>query len=307
MNEQELAEARSRGYGLLARLLVEGPTPALLARAAETPLAEAMGDADGLAASHYALFQLEVFPYVGLFLDDSGLLGGETAAAFEGHCRDAGFGASPDVASADHLGAVAGLLAFLTGAEADALADGQAEAVASARRRALDTLDRWLLSWLLPFHAAAADAGEPFWVGVLDMLAALAVSHRAALGGAITAVELPVPPADLLERRQTGLKAIAGYLLTPAHSGVWLSRQDIAALARGRDTPRGFGGRLQMLTNLLRNAAEYDDLPGLVGALDLLLTARVGNPHALPEAHVAPWADRVAATRALLATVAAAA
>jgi len=312
LNACELAEARSRGYGLLARLLVEGPTPELLARLEGTPLAEALPDSpdspdspdtDALAAAHHALFQLEVFPYAGLFLEDGGLLGGDIAAAFQADCDAVGFGARPDVASADHLGAVAGLLAFLAGAEADALADGEAAAAKTARDHLRAALDRWLLSWILPLGAAVGAVGDPLWSAVIEMLASLAIDHRVALGGAAESRALPPPPEELLARKETGLKRIAEVLLTPAYSGVYLSRQDIAALARGRDTPRGFGGRLQMLTNLLRNASEYNDLPGLLATLDEVLAARALPPAGLPEAHAAPWQGRVAWTRALVAQI----
>jgi len=76
------------------------------------------------------------------------------------------------------------------------------------------------------------------------------------------------PPADLLDDERTGLKDIARFLMTPAWSGLALSRDDIARLGRSAQLPRGFGDRTQMLTNLLRSAAEYDGLGAVLTRLD---------------------------------------
>ncbi len=326
----QLAEARSRAYALLARLLVEGPTRALVERVADTPLAAALpeglpaglaaglpagtpGAADGgveaaldtLAASHQALFSLEIFPYASVFMDPEVLTGGPLARAFADECRGAGFAADLPGVSPDHIGGVLGLLAFLCGARADALEDGLTPEAEHLAGRARAALDRWLLPWLAPLSAAVAERRELLWGAVVEMLVALAIDHRAALGGPAAPPALPAPPEDPLGDPATGLKDIARYLTTPCYSGAFLSRADLAALSRGQGTPAGFGGRLQTLNNLLRNAAEYGQLPALTAALSAALERRAAAARGLAEvgldrAFVAPWLARLEASQALL-------
>jgi hypothetical protein len=71
----------------------------------------------------------------------------------------------------------------------------------------------------------------------------------------------------LLAEEGTGLRQIAANLLAPPLSGFFLSRTAISALARQQALPRGFGNRQQLLLNLLRSAAQYDQFPTLVTAL----------------------------------------
>jgi hypothetical protein len=101
---------------------------------------------------------------------------------------------------------------------------------------------------------------------------------------------------------------VAAYLLTPAHSGFYLSRDDIARLGRQFHLPRGFGDRRQMLTNLLRSAAEYDSLPVLVGELLRFVSIwqehyrhlRDASPVAM-ENIATVWIKRLSGTDTLLA------
>ena len=116
---------------------------------------------------------------------------------------------------------------------------------------------------------------HPFYALLGDLTLDLALDHRAALGPSAEALPptppLPVPPA-LLDDAKTGLKDIADYLTTPAWSGLYLSRTDIARLGRAEHLPRGFGARTQMLTNLLRAAADFDRLDPLLTQVDALAT-----------------------------------
>ncbi|MDT8307445.1 MAG: hypothetical protein RRC07_16050, partial [Anaerolineae bacterium] len=106
---------------------------------------------------------------------------------------------------------------------------------------------------------------------------------------------------------KTGLKEIAGYLLAPVHSGLYLSRDDISALARAVELPRGFGGRQQMLMNLLRAAAQYETMAALAGELQRVAGEWQAAYRTLAETALAPyaaaWEERVALTGRLLAEI----
>ena len=109
-----------------------------------------------------------------------------------------------------------------------------------------------------------------------------------------------------------GLREIATGLCTPARSGLVLTRERIGAIAAALSLPAGFSERSQMLVNMFRAAAELDSLPQLLAAL--------GSEADRWEARYAEWAaeypssapiwrewrERLAATRALLAEMAAA-
>ena len=82
---------------------------------------------------------------------------------------------------------------------------------------------------------------------------------------------LPAPPT-LLGDSKTSLEEIVTYLLTPAYSGIFFSRSDLAQLARRHEVPRGFGDRSQIFANLLRAAGKYDALPPLID--DITAVAR---------------------------------
>lgn len=298
------AHARHHTYALLSRLMLEGLTPALLPYAAALPpLAAALPepyDADGAAADHNALFNYQIFPYEGLFTESDGMLGGPTSESLMRLYAEHGYRPAPDAAP-DHLGYELALLAFLCGAEADALEDGLTTIAGQLRRRQRLFLTTHLLRWLPPLVAAIRRHEVPFHAAAADLLLALAADHIAVLGDApVTPDPLPAPP-DLMEDAETGLGQIATYLLTPLYSGLYLSRATLAALGRGHRLPRGFGDRRPMLLTLLRTAAQYDALPALLDDLHGLIDRECAvyeqiaadNPMLAP--FVQPWRKRAAA------------
>ena len=140
----------------------------------------------------------------------------------------------------------------------------------------------------------------------------LASEHRSALAedlmSAQSGFQLPTVP-DVLADEKTGLKEIARYLLTPTYSGFYLSRDDLSRLASGLGIPRGFGSREQMLTNLLRAAADYEQLALLAERLGSFLDSWIGFYAELSgderplTPFAAPWLERLRLTQALLARV----
>jgi hypothetical protein len=98
-------------------------------------------------------------------------------------------------------------------------------------------------------------------------------------------------------------------LTTPPYSGFYLSRDTVAQLARAQNIPRGFGDRTQMLTNLLRGAAQFDALPALVDDLQTVLTTwqdaytdyAASMPTLAPFAAV--WQERISQTGRMLSQI----
>ncbi len=245
------------------------------------------------AAEHYRVFGMNVFPYAGAFLDDSRLLGGHPAEEALVFYAQAGFVPATSAEGPDHLGHELMFAAQLVLDEAD------------------DLLGRFLqyhlLAWILPLHLAVRRQDSPFYTA----LTAAGV-QQAARCLAKFAPRRPepdyrfsAPPPDLLQNPETRLKDIAALLLTPVHSGIFLSRENIGDLGRLSRVPRGFGDRVQLLGNLLRAAAEYETLDGVIDLLKDQVSGWIGD-YAAWEAHpqLGPgarfWKARAGSTLQLL-------
>jgi TorA maturation chaperone TorD len=315
-----VATARSRVYWLLSALYLRGLTPDLLPQV--TTIADlravlpATYDADTAAAAYQTAFGFNVFPYQSLFLDSAFLLGGEENAGVRAHYAAAGYAFDASSGEPDHIGHELGLLACLSGAEADALADGLPSAVRRARRLQQTFLDEHLLWWLPCFVAAMQRQPEPFYAAVADLTQILVMAHRrelpASAPDSAPAARLPDCPTPL-DDPAAGLKEIAEFLATPVCAGIYLSREDIARLARATGLPCGFGDRRLMLTTLLRSAAEYDELGAAADGLRVIAAAFIAVYErwcgdGAPTSRVAEaWLLRVARLETLLSALVAAA
>ncbi len=311
MPSDRQALAFSHTYALFAQLYLRGPVAELRTYVQAIPeLSAALEDKPAAehAADHYGLFGLNVFPYESVFLDPANTLGGAVTHGVAGFYAQAGFECAEN--TADHLGCELALLSFLCAAEVEA---GNLPEQERARGLQQHFLHRHLLRWLPAFVQAVRQQGQAFYRALAALTLEVVCSHVETLGAGLTfhaPFVLPDPPA-LLDDPHTGLKEIAAYLTTPAHSGLFLSRDDIGRLGRGQNLPRGFGGRRQMLTNLLRAAAEYDRLPHLLADLRGLTgewAAFWGEMATRPglAAIAAVWGERLEATQDCLERIAAA-
>ncbi len=315
MQPSHASLARSRAYALFSLLYRAGVTPEVLPDVRALPaLNDTLGDtfdAEQAAADHYALFHLNVFPYASLFLDASGRLGGAVTDDARRWLRQAGYDADTSSESADHVGHALGLLAFLSGAEADAWDDGlsaEAERIHRLQRRFLDA---YLLWWLPAFAEAVRQQDHPFYTLLSALTLDLVIDHRRALGPTTdstpAAPPLPEPP-PLLNDEKTSLQDIADYLATPPWSGLYLSRDDLGRLGRAERLPRGFGPRARMLANLLRAAATFDRLDPLLNQLAEMIQTGRSHYAALAEREVPiletvaqAWLKRLDATEEMIA------
>lgn len=287
--------ARQRAYALLGALLVEGLDAEGLARARALP---GLGDAlpaaassetsfdgggaaelDALAAEHQALFGHEVFPFAGVFMGPSGLVG-EGAAAGVVRAAHRALGLEPPrEPSPDHLGQGLRVLEVLVDAERQARAHRDVDDVRTLEGWQRRVLDEALLPWMPPLWAALAGQPVSVWTRAVELAVGVLARHCSELGGPLPLASGPGPFATgdvetVLDEPKAGLAAVARALVTPVRSGVYLARRDLAVLARRSELPQGFGTRADVLERMLRVAAEYGQLPRMMDELRRLLEAR---------------------------------
>lgn len=311
LDAAQLARARSHSYELLGRLFLEGVTTELLPYLETVPeLAVALPrpfDADEAAAAHHDLFAFHLFPYASIFLDDSGLLGGEISNQTGQLYQQAGFPLQASTASPDHVGYELAFLGYLLAAEANAR-QTQPNAAQLWQNQQHHFLEDSLLPWLFPFLVALEQAAVPFYQKLAQLTLALVGDHHTQLMAQIESERLPVHSegSDLLADPQTGLRDIAQYLTTPRQSGLYIGRHDIRRLARQLALSHGFGGREQMLLNLLRMAAQYEKSYELLQLIEetakqwQLAYQRIHEANPGTAVFLHPWQVRLNHTRHLL-------
>ena len=212
---------------------------------------------DELAADHYHVFGLEVFPYGSVFFNDNAHMGGpfpsEIDAIFQAKGKEA-------PSESDHLGQELSLLASLVTMN-DAEAAG-------------DLLYRLILSWYFPFVETVKRLEHPFFNALFDHLTSLLLG----LAAQFPPVDPEVPAPELkalavLDDEETGLKNIAEFLLAPRLSGVYLSRTELKEIGDRVEMPTGFGTRSTLLPQLFFTAVDYEKMPLLVGELEAICQA----------------------------------
>ncbi|MCS6827333.1 MAG: molecular chaperone TorD family protein [Caldilinea sp.] len=339
MTPHQTAPAYAQAFDLFARLYRHGLTPALVMEAAQLPGLAAVApqpyDPDEEAAAFHTLFGMNVFPYQSVFLDPDGLLGGAETDRVRAGYRRMGFIVDEANEPADHLAHELDALAFLCQAEAEAQEDNRLDIAAHVQQLQANFLDEHLLRWLPAFAAAVQRQAAPFYAELVELTLALVVERRRSLepsgfvarpaldvkmtlmlrshpngvGNVLTPAPSDAPPAQRVERLladpQTDLDAIVAFLLTPAYSGLYLSRHDIGSLGRATETPHGFGGRRQMLRTFLRSAAEFDRFDAALAALhslvdDTVQTLRRCADETASLPIIQPWLERLSATAWLL-------
>jgi TorA maturation chaperone TorD len=279
LDAKQSATARANAYHLLGTLFLDGVDenvlghvravdnlaehlPELLLDDAD---AEARGRAlDELAAAYQDTFGFNVFPFQSTFLDETARAGGDETERVTDFYHEAAFPVVETAESADHIGVELNFLGFLSKMEAETDENGSARARGYARR----FLDAYVLRWLPGLVLALRDHGQPLFHELGQLTLELARDHRRALMSDVEppAFTLPEPP-ELLDNPKTGLRDIAEFLLVPAYTGVFLSRSGIRSLSHKEQLPAGFGSRKNMLSNLLRSAANYDGMQQVTGAL----------------------------------------
>ena len=152
MQNHDAALAHGQAYELFSHLWGRGINAETLPYGQAVPQLSAAlppnPDFDLLAADHYQMFGMNVFPFEAMFLNTDNLLGStstESVAAFLAEC---GFTAWVASDSADHIANELALLAFLSWAEADAHEDSAAGQAQRMRFLQLRFMNEHLLRWL---------------------------------------------------------------------------------------------------------------------------------------------------------------
>ena len=229
-----------------------------------------------LAARHTWLFSFNVYPYASVFLDPSGMLAAPWSSFVTSVYAALGLEvrSGVELAAGDHLAAQ--LEAVATLLEREAAAAGELEAVRARHAQRVLLLGH-LLPWLPAFTGAVRRLDQGFYGEVAALTRELLLEHACELlmdevappfffpedgGGEVAAGATPSPARDSGDALEE-LRA----LLTPARSGMFLSREDITRLGRRVELPVRFAERRLMLQNLVVSAADRGDLALLFAEL----------------------------------------
>lgn len=311
LSQAQLARARSYSYQLFSDLYLRGITAVSLPYLQQIPELTAVlptpFNADSAAASHHELFQFNIFPYESFFLGEDGLVGGEVTAVVNQSYFQLGWQTAVAATEADHLGQELACLAFLGAEEAVAWESEQPAAAHDWQTRQQFFLQSHLLRWAPACLLAIQQQANPFFAELAQVTLELLLAHADALAKRATApLSFLPPPRNILANEKTGFKEIVHFLLLPALSGIYLSRDNIAQLGRQFDLPRGFGSRETMLLNLLRTAVQYGALPPLLTALQATCRRWQTSYQDLIDQHpqtalfIQPWQARAAATEQMI-------
>lgn len=314
MHAQEQALARQRAYHELGQIFLCGVSQShlefLQTVLPKNILLSLPTDLEELAADHYQLFGLNIFPYATIFLHHDTMLGTVVSNNLERFYHEVGF---MDYVSdiPDHVGNGFALLSFLSGAEADAYADEVSHEARRMQYLQARFLQEYFLCWLPALHKTVLEHKHTLYGTLLEIGLQLTLNQYQTITTNMVMsdfkFDLPEPPA-LLENEKTGLKDIAEYLLVPAYAGFYLSRDTIRHLGTIHNIPHGFGKRHQILTNLFRTAVDYDLLENVITSLQAVrqswhnyYSSLDGLPGIM--SFIEPWLARLDQTQTLLETI----
>lgn len=261
-----------------------------LAALAEPPtdhtvrLAVLLGLETPTPAAYTDTFVFQQVPYASAYLNADGMIGGEARDRVAGFWRALGLTPPPEP---DHLATVLGAYA------------GLCELGVTRARHAF--LWEHLLSWLPAYlHAVRRHAAMPFPEWARLLLETL-LNEVYELGPAVVLpLHLRNVP-DLADPRCSDSRQIVDALLTPARSGVILSRADLARAAHMLDLSLRAGDRRVQLRSLLEQ-----DAPAALAWIAGEARAWQAIHESFAEATgpvAGYWASRASATVALIDTL----
>jgi len=195
-----------------------------------------------------ALFLEQLYPYASVYLDATGMLGGEARDRIAGFWR--ALGESPPT-EPDHLGTLLGAYANLTEA-ADASPDAKTREAWDHARAAF--LWEHLLSWLPLWLAKLEQIGSPFYVAWGATLGTWLAAEAETLQ-LPDALPAHLRAAPVLEAPGDDGEAFLGALLSPVRTGFILTPTDLAEVAEGVGTALRAGERRYALKALLAQDA----------------------------------------------------
>ncbi len=205
--------------------------------------------------SDSGLFTTLLPPYAAIYLGPEGMLGGEAAARIAGFWHALGYEVP---AEPDHLAALLGLYAALVQAEQDQQERAEtAEDLARVllhRQARTALLTEHLVTWVPAYAAAVAAVGEVHHVDWAALLTEVLLGEAAELDHEPSpSAHLRTVPGlpDLDSADQDGVDILVRALLTPARSGIVLTRTDLLRCARTLGLGMRIGERAFVLHRLL--------------------------------------------------------
>jgi hypothetical protein len=288
VNENDELRPRPGEIFRALAVFVEPPSPEHEAVAESLGLGELPERAD-----HTDLFDLQLFPYASVYLGAEGMEGGEARDRIAGFWRVLELDPPREP---DHLTVMLATYGALLDSAAEA-----GEDAANWRHVAQVFLHEHVLSWLPLFLDKVCDTRHAFYCAWGRQLSRVLASAELATP---VAERLPAALRDaprLADPRPDGGEAFLDGLLAPARSGLILTREDLAGLARDAELGRRIGERKYVLKALLAQdgTAVLERLAGLADQ-----SAR-GPLVAMPEVTALWWRERAQATRGLLSELAA--
>jgi TorA maturation chaperone TorD len=230
-----------------------------LAVLAEPPAEETarVAEALGLGAlptvdEYTELFVFQLYPYASVYLGAEGMMGGKARDAVSGFWR--ALGEMPP-AESDHLAVMLALYARLAELE-----DGESEAKhrASWRRARKAFLWEHLLSWLPMYLSKLSDLAPPFYRKWGEVLLESLLAEAGALGKQESLSLHLRETSRLIDPRESEGDAgeFCQSILTPARSGMILTRADLTKVGRKLGMGLRMGERKFILKALLAQDAH---------------------------------------------------
>lgn len=196
------------------------------------------------------LFIFQLYPYASVYLGAEGMMGGEARDAISGFWR--ALGEMPP-AEADHLAVMLALYARLVELE-----DGERELKRRAGWRRARKAYLWehLLSWLPVYLSKLADLAPPFYKRWSEILMESLLAEAAVLGKQeALSLHLREAPGLVDPRQSEDAGEFCQSILTPARSGMILSRADLTKAGRKLGMGLRMGERKFILKALLAQDA----------------------------------------------------
>lgn len=228
-----------------------------LAVIAEPPTKEAAPVAEALrlgvlptADEYTELFIFQLYPYASVYLGAEGMMGGEARDAISGFWR--ALGEMPP-AESDHLAVMLALYARLVEFE-----DGENESThrASWRRARKAYLWEHLLSWLPVYLSKLTRLATPFYKKWGEILMESLLAEATALGEQESLSLHLRAHSGLIDPRQSeDAGEFCQSILTPARSGMILTRADLTKAGRKLGMGLRMGQRKFILKALLAQDA----------------------------------------------------
>jgi TorA maturation chaperone TorD len=301
IDDRDICRGLARSYEFFAQMILVGPgTERQLIQEEMPNLWEFIANEDPelLQANHYEMFGLQVFPYAGVYLNDSPMAGGPCSEQVLAYYRRSNYKWQGIEDSPDSMVEELKFLAYMMG-QPDCLS-------ANSMKLQQDFLAGHFLPWALIFCADVVHQNSLFYTENVDILLgvlALHVEFLAKNGFEMIPLPLQAHPQLDITSQSTGLKKIADYITKPSGFGMLMTKYEITEMARKLGLSRGFGSRYQMIESLLNSSADFDKLFELITAMDQILESRCSKIKNLPtELSLVgrPWVERLLTSKAML-------